>query len=325
MLRNRAHAARKSATSSGARSSCSTTSASGARANDRAGSLPYGDQRRLEIARALATEPKLLALDEPAAGMNADRDAWRCASSSRRIRADGITLLLIEHDVRLVMNVCDRVMVLDYGEKIAEGAPARGAARPEGHRGLPRARRMLLEVQADLEVHYGGIRAVKGIDLEVGEGELVCLIGANGAGKTIDAEGDLRADRPRSAARSRYAGEDIARAPVHELPRSGLVMVPEGRGIFAQLTVRGEPRDGRLRARRRRLRSAQYARFPAPAERRAQIAGTLSGGEQQMLAIARALMSRAEAAAARRAVDGPRAADGGEDLRDRARHRARRA
>jgi branched-chain amino acid transport system ATP-binding protein len=94
-----------------------------ARANDRAGSLPYGDQRRLEIARALATEPRLLALDEPAAGMN---PAERLALGKliRRIRDEGITVLLIEHDVRLVMNVCDRVMVLDYGQKIAEGAPA---------------------------------------------------------------------------------------------------------------------------------------------------------------------------------------------------------
>jgi branched-chain amino acid transport system ATP-binding protein len=93
------------------------------KANDPAGSLAYGDQRRLEIARALATEPKLLALDEPAAGMNpAERIAL--GKLIRRIRDDGVTLLLIEHDVRLVMNVCDRVMVLDYGEKIAEGAPA---------------------------------------------------------------------------------------------------------------------------------------------------------------------------------------------------------
>jgi branched-chain amino acid transport system ATP-binding protein len=93
------------------------------RANDAAGNLPYGDQRRLEIARALAAEPKLLALDEPAAGMNASE-----TQSLRRllldIRKDGTTILLIEHDMRLVMNVCDRVLVLDYGEKIAEGTPA---------------------------------------------------------------------------------------------------------------------------------------------------------------------------------------------------------
>ena len=94
-----------------------------ARANDPAGSLPYGDQRRLEIARALATDPQLLALDEPAAGMNpTERQAL--GRLIRAIRDGGMTVLLIEHDVRLVMNVCDRVMVLDYGEKIAEGSPA---------------------------------------------------------------------------------------------------------------------------------------------------------------------------------------------------------
>ncbi len=94
-----------------------------ARANDAAGSLPYGDQRRLEIARALATEPALLTLDEPAAGMNAsETQALRMLLEG--IRRDGVTILLIEHDMRLVMNVCDRVLVLDYGEKIAEGPPA---------------------------------------------------------------------------------------------------------------------------------------------------------------------------------------------------------
>jgi branched-chain amino acid transport system ATP-binding protein len=92
--------------------------------------LSYGDQRRLEIARALATEPKLLALDEPAAGMNATErvDLRRLLE---KIRGDGVTLLLIEHDVKLVMGLCDRVAVLDYGKKIAEGEPAQVQRDPE--------------------------------------------------------------------------------------------------------------------------------------------------------------------------------------------------
>ncbi len=147
---------------------------------------------------------------------------------------------------------------------------------------------MLLEVKG-LQVHYGGIRAVKGIDLEVAEGELVCLIGANGAGKTSTLKAICRVIASISTAMN-YSAEDIRSAAVHELPRRGLVMVPEGRGIFPQLTVQENLAMG-ASARGRGDPASQYERFPRLKERRHQVAGTLSGGEQQMLALGRALMS----------------------------------
>jgi len=152
---------------------------------------------------------------------------------------------------------------------------------------------MLLEVSG-LEVGYGGIRAVKGVDLAVQAGELVCLIGANGAGKTST----LRAIcglLPARGGSVRYDGADISRTPVYELPRRGLVMVPEGRGIFRQLTVMENLAMGAFARSDAEVGAdleRQFATFPRLRERRTQIAGTLSGGEQQMLAIARALMAR---------------------------------
>jgi branched-chain amino acid transport system ATP-binding protein len=152
---------------------------------------------------------------------------------------------------------------------------------------------VLLELR-DLEVRYGGIRAVKGISLEVAEGELVCLIGANGAGKSTTLKA-ICGLAPVHSGSVRYDGDEISRARVHELPRRGLVLVPEGRGIFPQLTVQENlamgayaHADGRIEE----MREQQYGSFPRLKERRRQIAGTLSGGEQQMLAIGRALMSR---------------------------------
>ena len=148
---------------------------------------------------------------------------------------------------------------------------------------------VLLEVK-NLEVHYGGIRAVKGIDLEVGAGELVCLIGANGAGKTTTLKAICRLVASHAQTLS-YEGRDISKAQVHELPRKGLVMVPEGRGIFPQLTVEENLAMGAYARGGSGSTEKQYATFPRLKERRTQVAGTLSGGEQQMLAIGRALMS----------------------------------
>jgi len=148
---------------------------------------------------------------------------------------------------------------------------------------------VLLEVK-QLEVHYGGIRAVAGVNIAIAEGELVCLIGANGAGKTSTLKAICGLISSRSGL-VRYAGEDVSHAPVHVLPRKGLVMVPEGRGVFPQLTVEENLAMGAY-AHGGGDPAAQYERFPRLAERRKQVAGTLSGGEQQMLALARALMTR---------------------------------
>ena len=152
----------------------------------------------------------------------------------------------------------------------------------------------LLEL-AKLRVSYGGIQAVKGIDLTVARGELVCLIGANGAGKTTTLKG-ICGLQPVASGTIRYDGEDVTGRRAFELVRRGLAMVPEGRGVFGALTIEENLAMGAY-ARRDKdgVRADQdrvFALFPRLAERRRQTAGTLSGGEQQMLAMARALMSR---------------------------------
>jgi branched-chain amino acid transport system ATP-binding protein len=146
-----------------------------------------------------------------------------------------------------------------------------------------------------LQLGYGAIVAVRGIDLDVGTGELVAVIGANGAGKTTSLKG-IAGALPVRAGSIVFDGEDITRLPVHERVRRGMSLVPEGRGIFARLTV-AENLDMGAYLRRdaagvRADLERSYALFPRLAERRRQLAGTLSGGEQQMLAIARALMGR---------------------------------
>jgi branched-chain amino acid transport system ATP-binding protein len=146
-----------------------------------------------------------------------------------------------------------------------------------------------------LRVAYGGIQAVKGIDLEVAEGELVCLIGANGAGKTTTLKG-ITGLQPVKSGTIRYAGEDITGRPAFELVRKGLSMVPEGRGVFGALTIEENLAMGAYARKDRAGIRADIERvfelFPRLKERSKQTAGTLSGGEQQMLAMARALMSR---------------------------------
>jgi branched-chain amino acid transport system ATP-binding protein len=156
------------------------------------------------------------------------------------------------------------------------------------------ARAPLLALER-LAVAYGGIQAVKGIDLDVRDGELVCLIGANGAGKTTTLKG-ICGLLPVKSGTIRYAGDDITGVPSYRLVRRGLAMVPEGRGMFGALTIEENLAMGAYartdRAAVRADAERVFALFPRLKERRRQTAGTLSGGEQQMLAMARALMSR---------------------------------
>lgn len=152
----------------------------------------------------------------------------------------------------------------------------------------------MLEVK-NLKVAYGGIHAVKGIDLEIKQGELVALIGANGAGKTTTLKTLVGMVKPASGD-ILFNGQSIASMPAHEHVSQGLVMVPEGRGIFSRLTVEENLLMGAYvrndKAAIKQDLERVYDLFPRLRERMKQLAGTLSGGEQQMVAIGRALMSR---------------------------------
>ncbi|MCY1211185.1 High-affinity branched-chain amino acid transport ATP-binding protein LivF [compost metagenome] len=146
-----------------------------------------------------------------------------------------------------------------------------------------------------LEVCYGGIRAVKGVDMEVRQGELVTLIGANGAGKTTTMKA-ITGLKPFSSGDIEYCGKSIKGVPPHELLRRGLAMVPEGRGIFARMSIVENLKMGAYLRRDKEQVTEDVERmfgfFPRLKERATQLAGTLSGGEQQMLAMARAILSK---------------------------------
>jgi ABC-type branched-subunit amino acid transport system ATPase component len=271
-----------------------------------AASLPHVDRRLVEIARALAIKPRVLMLDEPAAGLTR-ADKTRLADLLRRIADAGIAVLLVEHDMDLVMGLSHHVIVLDAGRCIAAGLPAEVQADPTvrkaylgegeiGGRGRSAAYQpgeTVLEVQ-DLTVAYGQIAALHGVSLAVGQGEMVGVLGANGAGKSTLMRALSGLHRPKSGAIA-LESKSITGTPTHQIVRAGLVLVPEGRQVFPELSVRDNLELGAFTRNDRAVESdvAQLLdRFPALRQRAGSRAGLLSGGEQQMLAIARGLIAR---------------------------------
>ncbi len=280
-----------------------------------AASLPYGSQRLVEIARALASEPRLLLLDEPAAGMNAAERA-HLVEQIRSIRDSGVTVLLVEHDIELVMGISEQVYVLDYGRLIAQGRPevvrkdpavieAYLGVKLEGRVDLCQTRELadascpepdaLLVVQ-NVVTSYGSIEALHGVSLTVPKGQVVTILGANGAGKSTLLHTISGLLRPKAGTIT-YHGIDITHLAPEKIAAQGLCQVPEGRRLFRELSVQDNLVVGTSGRRDWRGGLADeiayvYELFPILGERRKQLAGTLSGGEQQMVAIGRALLGR---------------------------------
>ncbi len=280
-------------------------------------SLPYGSQRLVEIARALASEPRLLLLDEPAAGMNA-AERTHLIEQIRHIRDSGITVLLVEHDINLVMGISEQVYVFDYGRLICEGRPEvvrKDPAVVEAYLGVKLDHRQdlcqtrdltadacpepenLLVVEA-LATSYGSIQALQGVSFTVPKNEVVAILGANGAGKTTLLHTISGLLKPNHGSVT-YKGADITRLAPEKIAARGLRQVPEGRRLFRDLSVEDNLVVGSSGRSDWRSTLADdiayvYELFPILGERRKQPAGTLSGGERQMLAIGRALVGKPE-------------------------------
>ncbi|HKB33020.1 MAG TPA: ATP-binding cassette domain-containing protein [Candidatus Dormibacteraeota bacterium] len=281
----------------------------GRHAGTLAADLPAGVQRRVEIARALAMKPSLLLLDEPAAGLDGPETS-HLGELLRAVRERfHVSMLLVDHDMSLVMRVCDYVYVLDFGKVLAKGRPAairddpkviaaylgeeskEQPAKPQATRTIAaRDEHPLLEVK-NLAAGYGRLEVIRDVNLFVRPGEVVACIGANGAGKTTTLRAISGMIRPRQG-RVTFGGQDITASSPERISRLGLAHIPEGRGLFPRLSVEDTLRLVSNTTGRQADIAEAYQHFPKLRERRRQAVGTLSGGEQQMVALARAILAR---------------------------------
>ncbi len=267
-----------------------------------AGSLTLLNLKRLELARALALQPRLLLLDEVAAGLVAheiDEITHLIASIQARGVATvpgGVTIVLVEHVQAVVHALAERVIVLDWGRKIAEGTPRQIAKNPDVitvYLGTEQEKPALTGEQIpamkpavssspllstrQLSVDYGKLRALRSVDFEIRAGEIVAVVGANGAGVLLD-------------------GKDITTSAAHQRARQGIALCHEGRRLFREQTVRENLELGAAYASRSSTPFEErlgrvYELFPVLKERAGSLAGRLSGGQQQMVAIGRALIA----------------------------------
>eukprot|EP01034_Spumella_vulgaris_P021490 gene21490-27525_t len=266
-----------------------------------ASDLTVAGRKRLELARALATRPRLLLLDEVLAGLNPQEIA-EMIPVVQGIAQSGVTVLMIEHVMQAVMSLAQEVWVLAQGQLIAQGTPAEvtnNKAVVEAYLGHGTAERLQKNAaqaktaQEGLKSGYGVVEVLRGVDLQVMPGELVALLGSNGAGKTtlnLTLSGLVAA----RAGQVGFDGQDITGLHSRQVVQHGLIQVPEGRKVFPNLSVHENLELGaftRGRERKQQNLDKVYETFPRLKERVAQLAGTLSGGEQQMLAIGRGLMA----------------------------------